>query len=572
MSKPTTGNTTPTFEDKQPGDVQLDLAPFDKLEARSDIEQDGEKSVEGVEDEKSIGEVADEEGEYPTGILLAPIVAALMLGVFLIALDLTIIGTAIPKITDEFHGLDKVSWYGSAFFMTFGGFQSSWGKFVKYFSLKYSFLGAIFVFEVGSLICAVGKNADTFIVGRAIAGVGGAGVAVGAFTIIAFSVRPKLRPAFTGLIGATFGISAVVGPLLGGVFTDTIGWRWCFYINLPVGGVSIAILMFFFKDPKAAKPVEATWKEKALQMDPLGIALSMGAIITFILAMEKGQTLAWSNSVVIGLIVGWILISITFVGWQIFYGERAMIPPRIFKQRAVWTGSLFQFFFAASYFIILYYLPIYFQSVDNASAINSGVRNLPMVIAVSLGSIVSGGVSSKTGHAAPWYIFGSAFVTISCGLIYTLDIGTSSGKWIGYQILAGFAYGSAWQTSVVLVQAFSAPEDISSGTAIIFFFQNIGGAFTLAAAQTTFVNKLIAYVIARIPTIQPMVLVATGATDIRRVFQGDTLDTVVEGYMKGVKTTFAISIALAGMSIVVGCLAKFQRLPQEAMKAGAAAA
>jgi len=168
-----------------------------------------------------------EEGDYPTAFRLAMIIVALALSMFLVAIDMTIVATAIPRITDQFHSLDQVGWYGSAFFLTLASFQSTWGKAYKYFPLKTSFLISILIFEIGSLVCAVAKNSTTLIVGRAIAGAGGAGIASGAYTIIAFSAPPQKRPAFTGILGASYGIASVIGPLLGGVFTDKLSWRWC---------------------------------------------------------------------------------------------------------------------------------------------------------------------------------------------------------------------------------------------------------------------------------------------------------------------------------------------------------
>ncbi|CAI4217602.1 unnamed protein product [Parascedosporium putredinis] len=248
-----------------------------------------------------------DEGEYPTGFRLVATILALIFSIFLASLDMTIVATAIPKITDEFGGIDKVSWYGAAFFMTNGSYQTAWGKGYRFFSLKYTFLASVLVLEVGSLICALAPNPIVLILGRAITGLGAAGIGTGAYTIIAF----------------------------------------------------IAPLTF-------------------LHMDVVGTSLIMGAIICFMLALEKGgQTEPWSSSVVIGTLVGFFVISIAFVVWEARMGERAVIVPRLVMTRSVGIGSLFAAFFAGSYLVVLYYMPIYFQSVAGVAPITSGIRNIP---------------------------------------------------------------------------------------------------------------------------------------------------------------------------------------------------
>lgn len=242
-----------------------------------------------------------------------------------------------------------------------------------------------------------------------------------------------------------------------------------FYLNLPIGGLSAILILFFFRSSPLEASRKATWKEKLLQMDLLGVTLVMAGIISFILAVEYGgQKKPWDSSTVIGLLVGSVLIWIAFGAWEYLNNDHAMLQGRLLSQRFVWLPCAFQFFFAASYFVLLYYLPIYFQSIDNRTAISSGVLNLPLVLAMVVGSTISGITVSKTGHAAPFMLAGAVLATVSAGLIYTFDIDTPMKRWIGYQILYGAACGLGFQMGITIAQADAKMEDLSSVTATIF--------------------------------------------------------------------------------------------------------
>ncbi|KUI71447.1 Putative HC-toxin efflux carrier TOXA [Cytospora mali] len=572
--------STPAFLDPKNEQSDMEQGSTRAPSTAPDVDYDGTKEgIRSSTDEEKTNPKPEEPsldsanpGEYPSGVGLFFIVTALVLSVFLVSLDQTIVATAIPKITDDFHGLDDVSWYSSAFFMTVGGFQSAWGKAYKYFPLKTSFLLAIFTFELGSLICGVAPNSTALIVGRAIAGVGASGIGSGAYTIIAFCASPTKRPMFTGIIGASYGIASVVGPLIGGVLSDKVTWRWCFYINLPIGGVSGVIIFLFFTTPSAAKPVSAPLLEKLRQMDFVGILLIMGAIISYILALQYGgQTHPWNSSVVIGLLVGFVAIVFVFAGWEWYQKDRAMMPGRLITDRLIIVESLFIFFLAGGYFLIIYYLPIYFQSIDNVSPTMSGVRNLPLILGVTIATIASGGFISKTGIATPVKVIGTALATIALGLIYTLDIGTPTGKWIGYQLLGGIGWGLALQIPIITAQATSPPEDLAEVTAIVLFFQLIGGSFLVSGAQSAFVNIIVKTIPYSAPGVDPAMLLATGATELRNVFTPEQVPGILVAYMRGLKIVFAISLASVGLSLVVSVFSRWKRLNTAAITGGAAA-
>ncbi|KAL2857307.1 major facilitator superfamily domain-containing protein [Aspergillus pseudoustus] len=305
---------------------------------------------------------------YPIGPKLILVTISLMLAVFCVALDNTIIAVAIPRITDEFNNLNDVGWYASAYLLTTCAFQLLYGKFYSLYSIKWVFLAALFLFELGSLICGVAPTSTALIVGRAVAGLGSAGIFTGALVTVAHTVALEKRPIFFGLIGGVYGIASVAGPLMGGAFTDKATWRWCFYVNLPIGGVTAVGLIFLLQLPARAKTQRESPFKVIKSLDPLGTLLFVPAIVCLLLALQWGDvTYAWSNGRIIALFVlfGALLIAFVVIQWRL--KDTATVPPRIASQRTIASAALFGLFIGGSFFIMIYYIPIwvYLRSLIN---------------------------------------------------------------------------------------------------------------------------------------------------------------------------------------------------------------
>jgi EmrB/QacA subfamily drug resistance transporter len=423
--------------------------------------------------------------EYPSPRKRVIIMSVLYLSVFLITLDTNIISTAIPKITDEFHSLKDVGWYGSAYILTQCGFQLLMGKIYKFFPAKPVYLTGIFIFEVGSAICGAAPTSTAFIIGRAIAGMGASGLISGTFVIM-FSVVPlQQRPIWQGFFGAIFALASVVGPLLGGTFTDHITWRWCFYINLPIGGIVMAVVFFILHLPEQNLGQQAEgWTGKIKQLDPLGNLVFLPGIVCLILALQYGGTTwAWSNARIIVLLVLCAILVAIFIGIQIWKQENGTVPPRIVKKRSIAAALWFGFFQGAGMMVALYYLPIWFQAIKGVSAVKSGIMLLPLVLSTVVGALSSGFAVSKLGYTNPFFIASSVLTTVGAGLLSTLTPESGHPSWIGFQVIFGLGLGFGAQQPMNVAQVVLDKSDIATGTAIIMFTRFMGSAIFLPVAE-----------------------------------------------------------------------------------------
>ncbi|KAJ0413748.1 major facilitator superfamily domain-containing protein [Aspergillus carlsbadensis] len=487
--------------------------------------------------------------EYPAAWKLVAILIGLSLTVFLVSLDNTILATAVPKITEQFNSLDDVGWYGSSFMLTNCAVSLLYGKLYSFFSIKWVFLAALAVFEIGSLVCGIAPNSVALIIGRAVAGLGGAGLFSGSILLVAQSVPKRQRALCTGIVSSLYAIAGVAGPLMGGALTDYVSWRWCFYINLPLGAVTFVFVVFFFKAQRAIKSTTGL-PEKLLQLNPLSMALFLPAVICLLLALQwGGAKYPWSDGRVIALFVVFGVLLLLFVGLQWWQQEDATIPPHLIRNRNVWGSSLYTFSLTGSFMVFTYYLPIWFQSIKGVSATQSGILNLPMLAGVGVCSVIAGAIVTAFGQYMPFVYFAPVATSIAGGLLCTLQVDTGRSAYLGYQALYGIGFGAGMTQPMMAVQAALPATDTPTGIVIVMFTQTIGGALFISVAQNLFQNKLLENLAGLGADVDVEKVVSAGATSLRRVVSADLLPAVLREYSAAVTFSFYLATALAALAI-----------------------
>ncbi|KAF5670163.1 major facilitator superfamily transporter [Fusarium circinatum] len=427
---------------KAPVETRNKVKPNPPADLEAGVRQDETTTRESVH---------EEEDTYLHGLPLVLMTLSLM------------VATAIPKITSKFDSLGDVAWYASAYLLTQMSFRPTFGKIYTFFNLKWVYLISSIIFEGGSVLCAAAPSSAAFIIGRAIAGLGAAGIFCGAMIIISKIVEMRKRPLLLAIISSMYGIASVIGPSLGGVFTHSkqLTWRFCFWINLPLGAVMALIICLYYPLSLGEAPDNShTLKEKILGLGLKSAAILAGALICLFLALQWGGTKhPWSDSRVLGCLVGFGLLLALFVYIQIRQGEA-------------------------------YHLPFYFQAVKGVDPQTSGVDILPHGVTVTIATLITGSIITWLGYYVPFMWAGSAIFTTGAGLLYKISQNTPTARWFGYEVVAGAGFGIAIQIPIFAVQVVLGAGDIPLGTVLIILSQALGGSVGLSISQNVFQNSL----------------------------------------------------------------------------------
>jgi EmrB/QacA subfamily drug resistance transporter len=409
------------------------------------------------------------------------ILGGLMAGMFLAALDQSIVGTALPQIVSEFNSLDKLSWVVTAYLLTSTASTPLWGKISDLYGRRPLFIAAIVTFLAGSVLSALAQNIEELIGFRAVQGLGAGGLMSLAFATIGDVIPPRERGKYMGYFGAVFGLSSVAGPLLGGVLTDGPGWRWIFWINLPIGLVALGIVAAVLKLPHV---------KRSHKIDYVGASVVTAAVTSLLLAVSwSGPSNGWGNGTTIALLAGAVALAVAFVFVELKVSE-PIIPMDLFKGRIFSGYAAYAFLLGFAMFGALIFLPLYLQAVKDLSPTRSGLALLPMIVGIFSASIPSGQLMSKTGRYKIYPIISAVLVGGAMVMLSTLSMTTPYWQLAIYMFVMGAGLGLSMQITVTAAQNSVPRQHMGTATSTMTFFRSMGGAIGTAVYGAVLTSRL----------------------------------------------------------------------------------
>ncbi|EDY43265.2 MDR family MFS transporter [Streptomyces sp. SPB074] len=468
----------------------------------------------------------------------------MMAAMLLSALDQTVVSVALPSIVGELGGLERLPWVVTVYLVTSMAVTPLWGKVSDLYGRRVVVQSAIAVFVVGSVLCGVAQSVWQLIVFRGVQGLGAGGLFVLALAVIADVVPPERRGRYQGMFGAVFGLASVVGPLVGGWFTDGPGWRWIFLINVPVGLLALVATAIGLRLRSPQRPHT---------VDFAGAALVAGAVVCALLYLNwSGDAYGWAAPASLALAAGAVVLAALFV-WAETRAVEPVIPMRLFRNPVFGIGALFGLLAGAAMFAGIVYLPLYFQAVMGMSSTRSGLAMLPAMFGLTLTSIASGQLISKSGKYKAFPVSGAALLVVTMLLLSRLTADTPYWQIGVYAFLFGAGVGLVMQPVITAVQNSVPPQDIGAATSAANFFQRMGSAIGVALLGTVLTSR----VSDRLADLgQDTVRAADkGVTALHRLpepARGDALD----GYARAMGDMFLVCVLLVGIALVVSFFLK----------------
>ncbi|KAL4811155.1 putative efflux pump antibiotic resistance protein [Aspergillus unguis] len=504
----------------------------------------------------------EDQSAYPAFRQSLLVTISLCLTLFCVSLDETVLATAIPRITNQFQSLKDVGWYGSSYLFVFTATQMAWGKLYTMYPAKWVFLVGVAIFELGSLVCGVSPSSGALIAGRSIAGFGAGSINAGAVVIISYTIPVRRRPIYLGCLGVVHGVVSVLGPVIGGLLTDHASWRWCFFLNLPIGAITVLGIVFFLATNQPSAGHLST-KERLQSMDLLGSAFFIPGILMLLLALEwGGSQYAWDSWRVILLFVLSAVSLAVFAVVQVRAQDQATIPPRLATNRNMLGLIGYIIGNSGGLFVFVYYLPIWFQSIKGFSASKSGLAILPTQLGMVIASLAGGVLVTVLRYYTPFLIVSSLMAIVGAGLLSTLHPSSGLASIIGYQVVLSVGIGLGAQNAMVVPSVVCAPGDTVMAIAMLCFLQMLSSSVALSLAQTVFHSRLVANLAHSVPSVDSA-LVEQGATLLRdgdRV-PADLLPSVLQAYSEAVSQTFYVGVAMCALSLLGSASMQWKRVP-----------